>query len=98
MFVFFIIIILLEGCRWIGGLYIKYLFYVNGYSLGSFNTPNYYLLGFFGGVGGLYGSWRTGYNVFVVHKCVFIEKLVYTQLLLVFWGGKRGGGLDIFCK
>ena len=62
MFGFFIIIILLEGCRWIGGLYIKYLFYVNGYSLGSFNTPNYYLLVFFGGVGGLGGFRGVGGN------------------------------------
>jgi hypothetical protein len=48
------------------------------------------------------GCWRTEYNVCVVHQCVFIEKLLYTQLLLgfscffLFFGaGWEGGGLDM---
>ena len=65
-----------------------------------------------GGVGGLYtqrfgGGWRTRNKVFVVYKCIFNEKCIYTQILFVyclcfcFWffifgwgGGGGGGGLD----
>jgi hypothetical protein len=44
--------------------------------LRSFFTPKY----FFGGR----GEWSIGNKIFVVFKCVFIEKLLYTQILIGF--------------
>ena len=41
---------------------------------------------FFVGVVGVFfreGGWRIGYKVFIVYKCIFLEKLLYTQLLFV---------------
>ena len=63
-----------------GGLDIKYFLYINIYLLCRFYTPNYYVYYFFF----MLGDWRIGYKVFVVYICIFIEKLIYTQLLFVF--------------
>ena len=79
---FFIIIIIMLGR--IGGLDIKYLLYINVYSLRNFYAPKHYLFVFivcffdflFGCLillrvffwGG--GGWRTRYKVFVVYICI----------------------------
>ena len=40
-----------------------------------------------------WGCWRIGYKVFVINKYIFLEKLIYTQILFVcvllvfMWGG-----------
>lgn len=35
-------------------------------------------------VGG-WGCWRIGYTVFIVYKCLILDKLLYTQLLFACW-------------
>ena len=83
-------------------MHIKYLLYINAYSLRNLYAPIYYLFVFVLFLFLFLAGDRVGRldikYVYVVYKCIFLVKLPYTQLLfvcffiIIFLGGYLGGG------